>query len=314
MTRYRYLHTKSGLNCVVGGQAFNFSADHKRFDEILGAVRAGLDESIVLELISREARAVEAVLRRQLSENVTFDDGVILYKGEVLHNSATTRLIDMLNRGHDIEAMVNFIEKLKLNPDQAVVDELYDFLTFGKIPLTKDGDFLVYKAVRADFKDIHSGTYLNSVGQVCSMPRERVDADRNRTCSNGLHVCSYAYLPHFSQANGHVMMCKVSPADVVAVPADYNNTKMRVARYEVVEEVTSYYKEGKDLLGEGPVLRTEQYEVKLDDGTGEDLFDEFFTLSEAKLQADELARVLREDGGEASVWVQDKAGTVLFSA
>jgi hypothetical protein len=31
-------------------------------------------------------------------------------------------------------------------------------------------------------------------------------------------------------------MVKVNPADVVAVPTDYNGTKMRVCRFEVLEE------------------------------------------------------------------------------
>jgi hypothetical protein len=33
------------------------------------------------------------------------------------------------------------------------------------------------------------------------------------------------------------MICKVNPADVVAVPSDYNNAKMRVCKYEVINEV-----------------------------------------------------------------------------
>ena len=42
-------------------------------------------------------------------------------------------------------------------------------------------------------------------------------------------------LIHFAHANGHVMLLKINPADVVSIPADYNDTKGRCAKYEVVD-------------------------------------------------------------------------------
>lgn len=33
------------------------------------------------------------------------------------------------------------------------------------------------------------------------------------------------------------MVCKVNPADVGSVPSDYNNSKMRVRKYEVIGEI-----------------------------------------------------------------------------
>jgi hypothetical protein len=69
------------------------------------------------------------------------------------------------------------------------------------------------------------------------MPRNGVDEDKERTCSYGLHFCSIKYLPHFSDSDGgKTMIVKINPKDVVAIPADYNNTKGRTCRYEVVAE------------------------------------------------------------------------------
>ena len=113
---------------------------------------------------------------------------------------------------------------------------------------------MAYKAVRSDFKDIHSGTFDNSVGQTVSMPRNAVDDDKNRTCSAGLHFCSFEYLPHFAHANGHVVLVKINPRDVVAIPADYNDTKGRTCRYEVTGEYEGYYKEG------GPYFKSMVYD------------------------------------------------------
>ena len=76
------------------------------------------------------------------------------------------------------------------------------------------------------------------------MRRNQVDEDKDRTCSYGLHFCSIAYLPHFLDSkDGKTMILKINPKDVVAIPADYNNTKGRTCRYEVVGEYTDNWRE-----------------------------------------------------------------------
>jgi hypothetical protein len=92
--------------------------------------------------------------------------------------------------------------------------------------------------VREDFKDIHSGTFDNSVGAICEMERNTVDDNKEQTCSAGLHFCSQEYLPNFGSGRGdHVMILKINPRDVVSIPVDYNNSKGRCCRYEVIGEV-----------------------------------------------------------------------------
>jgi hypothetical protein len=39
------------------------------------------------------------------------------------------------------------------------------------------------------------------------------------------------------------MVVKINPADVVAIPADYNNAKARACKYEVVAEYTDNWRE-----------------------------------------------------------------------
>jgi hypothetical protein len=65
------------------------------------------------------------------------------------------------------------------------------------------------------------------------MDRGKVDADRERTCSAGLHVAAWNYAESF-YFNGHLLEVEVNPRDVVAVPTDYNNEKMRTCEYKVV--------------------------------------------------------------------------------
>jgi len=163
----------------------------------------------------------------------------------------------MMKEGFSIEPLRNFLNRLLRNPSYRVREELFAFLTHGDIPLTEDGRFLAYKAVRSDYYDIYSGTLLNTVGSVVEMPRSQVDDNSERTCSAGLHVCSRDYLPSFAHSNGHVMICEIDPADVVSIPRDYNNTKMRCCRYTVVGEWEGYYQEKKSqthFLGQASVM------------------------------------------------------------
>jgi len=135
--------------------------------------------------------------------------------------------------------MKRFLRNLEQNPSRTAVQELYDFLESGQMPITDDGCFLAYKKVRRDYTDIFTGKFDNSVGAKPEMPRNRVDDNRENTCSRGLHFCSLAYLPHFGAGTGNrVMIVKVNPADVVSIPKDYNFTKGRACTYEVVDEHT----------------------------------------------------------------------------
>jgi hypothetical protein len=44
------------------------------------------------------------------------------------------------------------------------------------------------------------------------------------------------YAQSFASGDDKILDVEVSPADVVAVPTDYNGTKMRVCRFKVVAE------------------------------------------------------------------------------
>ncbi|WNA13761.1 hypothetical protein FIfi106_00140 [Erwinia phage FIfi106] len=69
------------------------------------------------------------------------------------------------------------------------------------------------------------------------MPRWMVDADKNVTCSQGLHVGAWDYVRSFS--GDTTIKVRVHPRDVVSVPTDYNDQKMRSCQYEVVGVVDS---------------------------------------------------------------------------
>src|SRR3546814_19689465 len=73
-----------------------------------------------------------------------------------------------------------------------------------------------------------------------SMPRSECDEDPDRTCSSGIHFCSIDYLKKgpVGSSDDPVMIVKIDPADVTAIPRDYNDTKGRCCRMEVVDETS----------------------------------------------------------------------------
>jgi hypothetical protein len=116
--------------------------------------------------------------------------------------------------------------------------ELYDFLEHEHLPITEDGHFLAYKAVRSDFMDKYRGIFDNHVGNICEMTRSKVDDDRGRGCSNGLHAGALNYVAGYGsvESNDKIVIVKINPADVVSVPSDCNYEKLRTCRYEVAGE------------------------------------------------------------------------------
>lgn len=225
--------TGSGkIAATINGQSYTIDTDHPRYQQALDAVRRK-DWTGFVNLVNI-SQQVQSYFN---GTSVTIKDGAIEYQGQVIHNTLTKRILNFMREGLPHEPLLNFFKNLMQNPSKRAVDELYDFLEAGELPITEDGHFLAFKNVRSNYFDIHSGKFDNSVGKVCEMPRNGVDEDKDRTCSAGLHFCSIKYLPHFSDSNGgKTMIVKINPRDVVAIPADYNNTKGRCARYEVVAE------------------------------------------------------------------------------
>jgi hypothetical protein len=243
-----YIHTIHGMSVVVKGRPYHVSPTDPQYDDLVAAVKTGASEDDIYEIINAVARKVEEAAR--LTPNMVYNGGVIKYLGMPLHGYAVEKLVNLIHTGQETKPLAMFLDRLQNNPSKQTIDDLYSFLEYGKIPITERGTFLAYKAVRHDWKDIHSGKFDNSVGQTLVMPRSRVDDRREVTCSTGFHVCSFEYLPHFSHADGHVVVCEVDPADVVSIPSDYNNTKMRVTGYTVIGEIEGYYKERRNILSE----------------------------------------------------------------
>jgi hypothetical protein len=113
---------------------------------------------------------------------------------------------------------------------------LYTFLEHRALPITDNGNFLAYKAVREDYTDKYTGKFLNTIDAVLEMPRNKVDDDKNVGCSYGFHAGTVEYAKDFMGREGHLMIVEINPADVVSIPTDCQFQKLRTSKYKVVGE------------------------------------------------------------------------------
>ncbi len=160
----------------------------------------------------------------------------LFFQGNVVRGILGKRILEMIKLGHNCEPLELFLENLTQNPSSRAVEELYGFMEVSMLPITDDGHFLAYKSVRQDFTDHHTGTMDNSVGSIVSMQRNLVDENKDQTCSYGLHFAAHEYAEGFG-SSGRMVVLKINPKDVVAIPSDYKNMKGRACRYEILEEV-----------------------------------------------------------------------------
>lgn len=227
-----FIVTDSGLSLSIDMQPYNVDKSHPNYAKIIEAVKAE-DWYEIPDLVD-VTKSVIAYGGGKIDVNT--EQGTVSYNGEDLDSTLTDRILRMMNEGFSIKPLTNLVDNMMQNSSMRAVKELYPFLEYGKMPITEDGHFLAYKRVNPDYTSVHDGKTNNSVGSIVEMSRNKVDEDKDRTCSHGLHFCSHGYLSNFSGEK--VVVLKVNPRDVVAIPADYNNTKGRACRYEVVGELS----------------------------------------------------------------------------
>tara|TARA_B000000565_G_scaffold255758_1_gene237667 strand:- start:135671 stop:137011 length:1341 start_codon:yes stop_codon:yes gene_type:complete len=238
---------------VDGKQHIVSQSNHPRFAGIVDAIDREDHEYI------RENINVKDAITREITGacegRVEVTDSQVLFNGAVVTNSIGKRILKCIEQKLPFRPLMRFLDNIMENPSRTAVEELFLFLEHNDLPITDDGHLLAYKSVTENFKDRHTGTIDNSPGQVVEMPREEVDSERERTCSSGLHFCALHYLSTAYGYGGQVVILKINPRDVVSIPSDYNNSKGRCCRYEVL---CKQNKPGDDILAQGPaVVETE---------------------------------------------------------
>lgn len=214
-----------------GADPILIDASHLNFKAVVEAISAGNFDA-ALDLAS-----VPTYVAKVSGGNVTVTPDGVTYKGQPLTGYLMSKMVSFLNAGLPVEHYCRFLDNLMANPSMVSRNELYLFLEAADLPITPDGHFLAYKAVSGDFKDKHTGTFDNSPGMGHAMPRSQVNDDRTQTCSYGFHAAAYEYARNFMSSGDRLVAVKINPADVVSVPSDYANQKLRCSCYLVMFEV-----------------------------------------------------------------------------
>jgi len=227
----RYVLQDGYVSGVAFGTPFELNSSHPTFGAMVRALKRE-QWMRVPKLISQAAS-----LSGLRNGSVRVRGGVVYYKGRPVHTTLTKRILQLVEKRKSAAPLLKFMDNLYQNPSPDSVNELYDWLMRSNLPITDDGCFMAYKAVTGDYKDKHTGTIDNAVGQVAAMPRTDVDPVREHECSRGLHFCSLAYVRSFYSDGDKLLGVKINPRDVVSIPKDYNYSKGRTWRYEVVMEI-----------------------------------------------------------------------------
>lgn len=220
------------ITVFLDGQRFSITSDNKLFAQAFQAYKEENWDAFV-GYVNPEIRLKSLYASY---EGIEVKDGNLYVFGDPVHSTLATRVISFLEHDLDCVHLFKFILKLNLNPSKRAVDELYTFLEHKELPITDNGNFIAYKAVRDNYTDKHTGKFLNTIGSVLEMPRNKVDDNKEVGCSYGFHAGTKEYATDFACGTGHIMEVEINPADVVSIPTDCNFQKLRTCKYKVVAE------------------------------------------------------------------------------
>jgi hypothetical protein len=236
----KYIIANDGtVTAVVSGETYSFGKAHPNYNKLVNHLKNNNVEyfEAAYDIVSR--------VNSYCDGYVNCKDGSLSWDGIQMPEMFTGTILDMIKQGFPFEPMLNFLDNMSQNPSDHAIVELFEFMENKNMPITYDGHFLAYKAVREDYKDIYSSTFDNSVGSTPSVPRNQVDSNRNNGCGKGLHVGAFDYAKSYGGidldddeggSGNKLMICKVNPRDVVSVPTDHKFQKLRCCQYEVVSE------------------------------------------------------------------------------
>lgn len=249
--------TPDGTTHNIGKTHLNFQKIKDLIKELQNAIRNNDPSMSALHDQLAMLVSVTKTFEAQTNGRLIIVDGEVIYKGHPIKNAVIDRIIWGMKEGYDVQSYILFLENLLDNPSKRSLDETYTFLERNGMGITEDGYILGYKKVRNDFMDGYTGKIDNSVGQKVTMERNEVCDDKDLTCSSGLHFCSLSYLSNYGCGNGsRVVIVKVNPKDIVSVPSDYDQAKVRCCAYEVIGEYSLPNQGMNDVLATKPIWRS----------------------------------------------------------
>lgn len=250
MEKIFYTRHDGGLTLFKSGKHSTVSNSHPNFVRILEALKARRFTEVE-DLMNIGATITKLGVSRKFKDRKIF-----VQKGEVyftdskkvdrkLEGPLVDRILESIGSkvgDKFADALLALLDNIKKNPVKEIGPELYDWFLSGKAPITYDGCILAYKKVKKDNTDHYTGKIDNSPGKIVRMPQDQVDKNRNNECSVGLHFCSRGYLSKYAGDDSNIVIVKVNPRHIFAIPRDYNCQKGRASEYFVVGKYTGDWK------------------------------------------------------------------------
>lgn len=230
--------TNENITIIYLGETLviNFQKNKSVFKSLLKRIKSNNVQWIIDNF-----NKIKSDIELKSSNNFSIHEGKVVLKNTIIPvpEIVLKKLEELEKDSKSIVPLLKFWKKLSENPSEDSRRDLYSFMQANNIPITEEGDIVTEKGVRqkseglpGELVDCRTETFDNSIGAHVTMKREDVDPDRNQTCSTGLHVGAPDYVrQHYS--DDIIVECLVNPKDVVTVPTDYKNTKMRVCAYRV---------------------------------------------------------------------------------
>lgn len=239
--KHQIIILDSQVTISKAGKPLTISSEHKAYPAIVQAIKMG-DIDRAYELMEPR-KAVEKFSQGRLlltGRKVTWDGY------DITGMSMAKRFIEVAAKGETelFERFGKFLDKVFQNPSSKLVqsNRIFEFMQYADIEVDEDGDIIVYKVVRSNYLDKHSGTISNKPGTLVRMARSFVNDDMADLCSYGLHVCALVYIRQlFGSSGDRVVRCKLNPKDIVSITNDYNSSKIRCCEYLVLDDYTEKY-------------------------------------------------------------------------
>lgn len=227
------LITNRSLTVNFRGESRTVYKDDPVYDKFLSAIREERWNDIP------ELMKPEKVISYLSDGEMRVESGQVYVKtadGEFeVPSGLNSTILHYIEENLPFKPLVRFAANLSQNPSYRSVQQLFNFLERNNFTITEDGNFIAYKKVRDDFKDFHSETFDNSVGNILKMPRNQVDENPENHCSDGFHCGNYKYpSADFHPGQGQIVYVEVNPKNVVSVPNDFDCAKIRVCEYKVL--------------------------------------------------------------------------------
>lgn len=272
MTQLQYKLTQdeseANLTIFYQGKTFPVHSSHKFWADILKAALA--DDPKAVELADVGLAVGQ---RLALSMRVSYINGKLYLDNDEMADGLATHVVRMIQSGDDVQPFVLLLENIAQNPSANSRQQLSTYVDRNDITITHEGILVLYKIVNRfnsghfpntasqdgwvtkQYQSCHAGPAIvsgcdwasgfvpQSQGDVVEMARSKVIDNPGTHCTTGLHVGAWSYVKSGPVRGNVILEVHVNPRDVVSVPHDHNQSKIRVCRYVIVGERTEPYTE-----------------------------------------------------------------------